>query len=69
MEIIDGKLVVLRAKLTDRWKWWRFCSCSAGFGQLWPILTPLYYCIGMRSREEEAASFDLTLTTTAIQCV
>lgn len=64
--LIDGERVILRATLTSRWTWWRFCTCSGAFAQLWPVLAPLYFCCGYGARKEEASSFDLTLTATAI---
>lgn len=66
MDAVDGEAVVLRARLSDRWTWFRFCTCSGAFAQLYPILAPIYYVCGARSRQEEAASFDLALTSTAI---
>ena len=63
---MDAEPVILRATLTDRWTWYRFCSCSAAFAHLWPLLTPIYFCCGYASRREEAASFGLVLTATAI---
>lgn len=63
----DGEPIIMRAQLSERrWRWWRFCTCSAAFAQLYPILTPIYFCAGYSARKEEAESFSLTLTPHAI---
>ena len=66
MDSIDGEAVVLRARLSDRWVWFRFCTCSGAFAQLYPLLAPIYYFCGASSRQAEADSFELALTSTAI---
>lgn len=62
----DHEVVLLEARLSPRWRTWRFWMCSASCLHLCPLLSPLYLLCGASCRQEEAASFRMTLTAHAI---
>ena len=60
------EIVLLEARLSPRWRTWRFWTCSASCLHLFPVLSPLYLLCGASCRQEEADSFRLTLTAHSI---
>ena len=56
-------VILLEARLSSsRWRTWRFWTCAASCAQLCPVLGTMYLLCGGSCREQEAASFRLTLT-------